>query len=517
MSSLFPPIENHHDNAGIEDNLFEFNLLALFACKLDELSDSDPGNISWKLSAIQNSCKDNELRKYMKPWLESPGTIHPGPILSYFRERENEAVEARKRTNRVRSILERIVRHGVYDSRVRVGLKKLCTDLKLNFFLDIAPYESFLAQEWLSLPPKTDDKDQAYRVQQTDNWSWSRIAKVTGAAAVGGTLMAVTAGAIAPFIAPVAATLFATTTAVGVGVVTGLFGVAGAGLTAYKMADRTKKSLNEFFFLKVTDETEDSKCAPSLHLAIGVSGTIKDDDLYHMKDFWAEAVNINDHTIMNVGYSETYFLVFDRDVLLRYSITMLEMLEDHVLSYATKEVLSQVVGHAIIAAASLPLSILNASSLINNSFVVCEARAEAAGKELAYALRSARQGARPVSLFGFSFGAFAIFYALEQLAKDSAFGIIEDVLLAGVPLRITRKRWINARRIVAGKFINAYCPDDWSLKLAMEFSSSMERVAGVRALEIEGIEDVEIDANHVRIGYDGGKTMKELIKMTLKN
>ena len=40
-------------------------------------------------------------------------------------------------------------------------------------------------------------------------------------------------------------------------------------------------------------------------------------------------------------------------------------------------------------------------------------------------------GVRPITLIGFSLGARVIFFALLELAKSKAFGIVQDVFLLG--------------------------------------------------------------------------------------
>ena len=502
----------------VVQEVFEMTLVALFACCLDEVGEK--GNSldnRWKKKVIQRCCDSNPKSKsFLQPWLENDVQLTPEPLLKWFRSRDQEKVETRRRSNGVRNLVENVIKTGTYDARVRVALKQIAKDLNVSWAAHIAPFENFLASTLVSSSSSSPADVIAVNTNNNNGWSASRIIAVSAAAVLGGTAIALTAGAAAPFLAPVVGAIFATNAAASVALSVGLFGAAGAGLTGYKMADRTRRGLIEFFFEQINrGEPTTTTPPPSLHVVIGISGTMETDDVEMLKDYWYRALSFEIETKTEHGWSDVFTLVYDRKPLMEYSKSISNLLADQVVSYAYSYFLKQVVGHALMAAVSLPLTVVNASDMINNSFVSCERRSQDAGMELGAALRRGCQGARPVTLIGYGFGGLAIFFALELLAKEQAFGIVEDVVIIGTPLRASFARWENVRRIVAGKFINVYCPDDWTLKLVMEWSVSSFPVAGVEPINVRRINDHPIAVSHYRIGADGGKVMCKLLQEVL--
>ncbi|KAJ8085293.1 hypothetical protein PM082_004088 [Marasmius tenuissimus] len=98
-------------------------------------------------------------------------------------------------------------------------------------------------------------------------------------------------------------------------------------------------------------------------------------------------------------------------------------------------------------------------------------RAIAAGSVLADVLLHRNLGVRPVTLIGFSLGAQIIYYALLQLAKHKAHGIVlEDVFLMGVTISVSRR--CEMKRGVCG---------------------GVGTVAGLRPIEgVSGLENVDV-------------------------
>lgn len=66
-------------------------------------------------------------------------------------------------------------------------------------------------------------------------------------------------------------------------------------------------------------------------------------------------------------------------------------------------------------------------------------------------------GVRPITLIGFSLGARMIFYALLELARNKAFGIVQNVYLMGAPVTANESEWKRARSAIAGRFVNGRC------------------------------------------------------------
>lgn len=115
------------------------------------------------------------------------------------------------------------------------------------------------------------------------------------------------------------------------------------------------------------------------------------------------------------------------------------------------------------AAMTLPLALTKLSYLIDNPWVVSQARADMAGLILADSLIDRNLGTRPVTLVGFSLGARVIFSCLKELAARGAFGLVQNVYMFGTPVVAKKDEYIKARSIVPGRFINGYATNDWIL------------------------------------------------------
>jgi len=132
--------------------------------------------------------------------------------------------------------------------------------------------------------------------------------------------------------------------------------------------------------------------------------------------------------------------------------------------------------------------------LIDNPWNNALDRARAAGSVLAQLLLQRHLGVRPITLIGFSLGARVIFYALVELAKAKAFGIVQDVFILGATLTASQSTWCNARSAVSGRFVNVYAKNDWVLNyLFRATSGGLSTVAGLRPMEgIPGLENVDV-------------------------
>ncbi|XP_052725513.1 uncharacterized protein LOC108335246 isoform X2 [Vigna angularis] len=124
-------------------------------------------------------------------------------------------------------------------------------------------------------------------------------------------------------------------------------------------------------------------------------------------------------------------------------------------------------------------------------------RSDKAGKLLAEVLLGGLQGNRPVTLVGYSLGARVIFKCLECLAetKNSA-ELVERVVLLGAPIAIRDEKWETVRKMVAGRFINAYSSNDWMLGIAFRASLLSQGLAGIQPVDIPGIQNVNV-TDHV--------------------
>jgi hypothetical protein len=115
------------------------------------------------------------------------------------------------------------------------------------------------------------------------------------------------------------------------------------------------------------------------------------------------------------------------------------------------------------SAMTLPLALTKLSYLIDNPWIVSQARADMAGLILADSLVDRNLGTRPVTLVGFSLGARVIFSCLKELASRGAVGLIQNVYMFGTPVVANNDEYIKARSIIPGRFVNGYATNDWIL------------------------------------------------------
>lgn len=145
--------------------------------------------------------------------------------------------------------------------------------------------------------------------------------------------------------------------------------------------------------------------------------------------------------------------------------------------------------------------------LIDNPWSNALDRARQAGAVLADILINRSMGVRPVSLVGFSLGARVIFYALVELAKVKAFGVVQEVYLFGATLTASKKVWRQVRGVVSGRFVNAFAMNDWVLGyLFRATSGGLNTVAGLRPIEF--VPDLEnVDITDILVGHMSYRTL----------
>jgi hypothetical protein len=99
-----------------------------------------------------------------------------------------------------------------------------------------------------------------------------------------------------------------------------------------------------------------------------------------------------------------------------------------------------------------------------------------------------------MTLIGFSLGARVIFYALIELARQKAFGIVQDVFLLGATVTAPTRTWCETRSVVSGRYVNAFAKNDWVLNyLFRATSGGLNAVAGLRPIkDVPGLENVEV-------------------------
>jgi len=389
-----------------------------------------------------------------------------------------------------------------YDARMRVALRLVAKDLRLNWNSDIVPCERSVALLLRRPQPVAAATSDA-------GWTAERVAYVGGASILGGIALAVTGGLAAPAVGAVLGTLGS---ALGVGggavsaflatgsgavLVSTLFGAGGAGLSAYKMTRRTA-ALEEFFVLPVQADTTRLP-GSELSVTMGISGWLADEEPGRLARFWGAV-------FARVPGSDRLVVVYDRRELVEYGDSLDSLIANQALGALYKETAKHALGAAIVGAFTLPVTVLQAISLVDNPFGIAKARSQAAGVELANALDSDHHGHRPVTLVGFGFGALAIFVCLETLGRRGKRGVVENVFLMVTPAMIASERWRVAKSVVAGSLVNMFCEDDLVLQLIFRFRDP----AGVCRVVADGVENFSIAYTHFQLGEDPARVAQVL-------
>ncbi|PON51990.1 Alpha/Beta hydrolase fold containing protein [Parasponia andersonii] len=331
-----------------------------------------------------------------------------------------------------------------YDARHRVALRLLATWLGIKW-LRVEAMEIMVAYFFMdSVKGVNEEKRKTSEV----NWDkWKRGGVIGAAALAGGTMLAIS-------------------------------GAAGAGLTGSKVARRIG-NIEEFEFKPVGGNHNQGRVA----VGILVSGLI-----YEIEDYvgpWEGHCN-------NL---ERYALLWESKNLIALSTAIQDWLTSKIATQLMIEGAMLTVLSTLVAAFALPATLVTASDLIDSQWAVAMDRSDKAGKLLAEVLLKGLQGNRPVTLIGISLGARAIFKCLQCLAEtggDNA-GLVERVVLLGAPVSIKDENWEAVRKMVAGRFVNAYSTNDWTLGITFRASLLSKGLAGIQPADDGlGIENIDV-------------------------
>ncbi|CAI0461717.1 unnamed protein product [Linum tenue] len=381
-----------------------------------------------------------------------------------------------------------------YDARHRVALRLLSTWLDISW-IKMEAVETMVACSAMAILNQQEAKSETPSAE--GRWAKIKRGSIIGAAAItGGALMAVTGGLAAPAIAagfgalaptlgtliPVigasgfAAAATAAGTVAGSVAVAASFGAAGAGLAGTKMARRTG-SVEEFDFKAMGDSHNQGRLA----VEIMISGFIFDE-----KDFFKPWEGQIDNL-------ERYALQWESEHLIAVSTAIQDWLTSTIASQLMRQGAMMTVMATLMAALYLPTTLLSATSFIDSTWTMAIDRSDKAGKLLAEVLLNGLQGNRPVTLVGYSLGARVILKCLQALAETERNAeVVERVVLLGAPIAIKDENWEAARKMVAGRFVNAYSTNDWMLGIAFRASLLTQGLAGIQPIDVPGIENVDV-------------------------
>ncbi|QCD91085.1 U3 small nucleolar RNA-associated protein 23 [Vigna unguiculata] len=331
-----------------------------------------------------------------------------------------------------------------YDARHRVSLRLLATWLDIKWS-KMEGIETIVASSAMAFIKEQESSKEETLSKENKGDRWKKGCIIGAAALTGGTLMAIT-------------------------------GAAGAGLSGTKMARRVG-GVDEFEF-KVIGENHNQGL---LAVEIMISGFVFEDE-----DFIRPWEGVNDNL-------ERYALQWESKNLYALSTAIRDWLTSRIAGALMKRGAMLTVLHSLLTALAWPVTLLAATEFIDSTWTIAIDRSDKAGKLLAEVLLGGLQGNRPVTLVGYSLGARVIFKCLECLAetKNSA-ELVERVVLLGAPIAIRDENWETVRKMVAGRFINAYSSNDWMLGIAFRASLLSQGLAGIQPVDIPGIQNVNV-------------------------
>ncbi|KAI6179275.1 hypothetical protein M3Y98_00592800 [Aphelenchoides besseyi] len=378
---------------------------------------------------------------------------------------------------------------GSYDSRHRVLIRH-CTAMLGILFDDVEQIGSKYAGE---------------KCQNEKN----KTLCARASAGIGGILIGVTGGLAAPLgwfeVILLAAgtgfliggTVSGIATTAGAAAIGSLFGIAGAGISGYKMSKRVG-AIEEFVI-------EDLSDGESLHCVLCVSGWIDEGDGEDaFKTQWK-------HLQMA---QEQYTLRYESKYLIELG-KAIEYFMSFAVSYAIQHTLMETALAGLMTAIAWPLVLISSAEVINNPWNVCVSRATEVGEQLAEVLLTRAHGRRPITLIGFSLGARVLYHCLLTMSKREHFqGIIQDVVLLGAPVSASTKEWQQISKVVGGRIINGYCETDWLLRFLYRTMSIQFAIAGTAPVIVKGQQKiVNFNLSHIVKGhFDYSKKLTECLK-----
>ncbi|KAH9854179.1 DUF726-domain-containing protein [Lenzites betulinus] len=322
----------------------------------------------------------------------------------------------------------------------------------------------------------------------------SKVLRMVGVgvgAVAGGVLIGVTGGLAAPAVGAAATTVLGWLgvggTAVGM-LATGLAGssvVCGALFGAYG-SRRTAQVISEY-----TREVRDLSIKPvhepkeTMAVRLCVTGWLESPD--DVTAPWTVFGGEDTFALQWASASE-----IEVEALQKLSTALVDLVTAQAMLYIKAQIIKQTFLAALFAALS-PVAWMKITKIIDNPWMQTRALAVKTGKVLGTLLAQRVLGARPVTLVGYSLGSLVIFEALQHLASlppAKTLGLVQDVFLFGSPLPTDPAQWAALRRVAAGRVVNGYGANDYVLAVLARVSGMNWGVAGLQAVDVQGVENV---------------------------
>ncbi|SNX86461.1 uncharacterized protein MEPE_05170 [Melanopsichium pennsylvanicum] len=392
---------------------------------------------------------------------------------------------------------------SVYDARSRVLLERVASYLGLTW-MDVTQFEKRVT-EALEIEEGVEALSDQSAVKQRMLMARKKRMVMMGLATVGGGLViGLSAGLLAPVIG---AGMGAALGAVGIGGTSSFLGgvggaalitstgtVGGMSLAGRGMSRRTR-SVKTFEFKPI----HNNKRVNAIITVPGFMSGAQDD------------VRLPFSVIDSV-MGDCFSVLWEPDMMQEMG-NALGLLWNETIVQGVQQALALTIAgaSAMFSALAWPLWLTKLGYLIDNPWSNALDRAQAAGLILADTLSKRQLGVRPITLVGYSLGARVIFYALVELSRIKAFGIVQNVYIMGAPVTAKDETWKEARSVVSGRFVSAFSRTDWILGyLHRAASGGMRSIAGLHP--VERVQDIEnVDVTHVVPGHLGYRPLMPLV------
>lgn len=397
-----------------------------------------------------------------------------------------------------------LVSDNNYDARSAALVSKMKHTMKLSDETFMHKVQALINDIIKDNAPDTSSIDSNISSNARSSMKKRLLYTGTGAT-IGALVVSLSAGLVAPAVIPAMASLFGMS--ITGGTLSGLFGMAGAGMGAWKMKRRLG-GVKEFEFVGVYDGVGEKERAELVRLEamICVSGWLTGKD--SIRTPWMR-------TLTNHNNYETYAIQWETETLLKLGNALGTLVTNTLLTFAGRQVLMRTTLAAATSALMWPVAVLQLGDVIDNPWSMGLDRARKAGLVLADAIRSRAVGSRPVTLVGYSLGALVCWSCLKDLVKTCSFGLVKSVLLMGLPATIDRAMLFQARCIVSDRFIHAYSTNDWVLQFLYRASQLEIRknLAGLNPIDnVPGIESIDI-SRHINGHTDYENFPTELLEL----